>query len=229
MNRQQNNRERRAAHKVLPKAGVTCFYNTFVLNPTLVFQINCSAETPRLRQYPNRYMLKHIHYLFLITTVLYLASCKSKKTVVVSVPNRTNTAEVYSKKLGYDVGKGYNEKLLGAVVNWLGTPYKYNGCAKDGIDCSCFVKNVYNDVYQIELKRNTEDMAKQISSIKKHKLKEGDLLFFKTEGNKISHVGLFLKDNKFVHASTKKGVMVSDLTEPYFEKTLYKCGRIKNK
>jgi lipoprotein Spr len=89
------------------------------------------------------------------------------------------------------------------------------------------VKNIYSEVYKIELKRNSLEIFDACNLKSKEKLKEGDLIFFKTESNKVSHVGIYIKDNKFVHSSTKKGVMISDLKEPYFEKTYYKCGETK--
>ena len=60
------------------------------------------------------------------------------------------------------------------------------------------------------------------------KIKQGDLLFFKTNGNSISHVGVYLKNNKFVHASTSKGVMINDLEETYYKKYFYSAGRLKH-
>ena len=67
----------------------------------------------------------------------------------------------------------------------------------------------------------------EVKKISESDLKEGDLVFFNTNGKSISHVGVYLQNNKFVHASTKKGVMVSDMNEPYFKKTYVSSGRVK--
>ncbi|MGZ6519803.1 MAG: C40 family peptidase, partial [Bacteroidia bacterium] len=67
----------------------------------------------------------------------------------------------------------------------------------------------------------------QCKVVSKNNLEEGDLVFFKIDGDNISHIGVYLQNNKFVHATTKKGVMVDDLDEDYYKKYYYKGGRIK--
>lgn len=165
--------------------------------------------------------------LLFSSLLLIFYSCRSKRHVTTINKKETSAPfNTYSKKLGFEVDKNDDLKLIETVVAWLGTPYKYNSCNKNGVDCSCFVQEVYREAYNIALSRSSEEMLKQTHPIKKSHLHPGDLLFFKTEGNKVSHVGIFLKGTKFVHASTKKGVMISDLTEPYFEKTFFKAGRV---
>ena len=66
-----------------------------------------------------------------------------------------------------------------------------------------------------------------LKTVSKSNLEEGDLLFFKIDGDKISHIGVYLQNNKFVHATTKKGVMIDDLDEAYYKKYYYKAGRLK--
>jgi len=82
-------------------------------------------------------------------------------------------------------------------------------------------------VYKKTISSSTKALVEETKKIKDSDLKEGDLVFFNTDGKKISHVGVYLQNNKFVHASTKKGVMISDLNEPYFKKTYVHAARVK--
>lgn len=130
----------------------------------------------------------------------------------------------------YGDGKvdGLENKELQTVVNkWLGTPYKMGGETRKGTDCSGFVRSVYKEVYDIELEHSSKLMSKNTRKVRKQRrLIEGDLVFFKIEGNRVSHVGIYLKDGLFVHASTQKGVIVTSLDEPYYKRTYYRGGRV---
>lgn len=131
----------------------------------------------------------------------------------------------YSEKLGYTLTGNENPALIKEIGEWIGTPYKYGGCDKSGTDCSCFVKNVYKNVYGMYVARSTSDIMNDVRKINKSQLQEGDLVFFKT-GKKVSHVGIYISKNKFVHASSSKGVMISDLDNSYWLKTYVKSGRL---
>ncbi|MFN5423290.1 MAG: C40 family peptidase, partial [bacterium] len=84
-----------------------------------------------------------------------------------------------------------------------------------------------SETFGIKLPRTSQEQANQCIEISKDQLKEGDLVFFKT-GRGISHVGLYLSNNKFVHASTSAGVVISDLNELYWDKRFVKAGRVFN-
>lgn len=134
----------------------------------------------------------------------------------------------YSKRLGIELEGTENKALLAAIEEWLGTRYKMGGCSKSGVDCSCFVKAVYQKAYDAELGRSSADMFQSnLSPVRLDDLREGDLLFFKTKGGRIFHVGIYLKHNKFAHVSRLKGVKVSSLD--FFRKTLSSARRLKNK
>jgi hypothetical protein len=134
----------------------------------------------------------------------------------------------YSKQLGIALDGTENKALLAVIEEWLGTRYKMGGCSKSGVDCSCFVKSVYQKAYAAELGRSSADMFQDdLMSVKLDNLKEGDLLFFRTKGGRISHVGIYLKNDKFVHVSRLKGVKISSLD--YFKKILFSARRLKNK
>ncbi len=119
-----------------------------------------------------------------------------------------------------------DNKLLELIDSWYGTKYKYGGDTRDGVDCSGFTKAFMASFYNVNLTRNSADMYDKSTHIKKKKkLTQGDLVFFKTNGAKggITHVGIYLCNNKFVHASTTSGVIISDLDEDYY-KTRYAGG-----
>lgn len=133
----------------------------------------------------------------------------------------------YSIKMDVAVESIMNIPLLTKIDEWYGTPYNYGGTSKNGVDCSYFTLDVMQGVYNINMRRTAAEQYEQTSRISWEDLKEGDLIFFKTEGpNKISHVGIYLSNNKFVHSSVKKGVTISDLAEPYYQKTLFSMGRL---
>ena len=122
-----------------------------------------------------------------------------------------------------------NKYLLEEAKSWIGVPYKYGGNSKRGVDCSGLVVQVYKQVYGINLQRSSNLIyEKNCNKIKKNDLKEGDLVFFSTgRSKKINHVGIYLAKDKFVHASSSRGVIMSDLKEPYYISTYVSSGRVK--
>lgn len=135
------------------------------------------------------------------------------------------------KKLGMTITSKDNKKLYKEIAGWIGTPYKYGGSSKSGTDCSGFVYSIYQAVYGKTLTRQSSGMlTNNCNKINKSDLKEGDLLFFRTDGKKSTtpnHVAIYLKDNKFAHASSSKGVVIANLTDSYYIKTWLTGGRVK--
>jgi lipoprotein Spr len=115
--------------------------------------------------------------------------------------------------------------LFESIDEWYGTPYRYGGTTKKGIDCSAFVRATLKSAFGYELPRTAREQYYASIRISPTELKEGDLLFFNTRGG-ISHVGIYLKNNKFVHSSSSKGVTISDLFDSYYLSHLIGCGRI---
>jgi lipoprotein Spr len=116
-------------------------------------------------------------------------------------------------------------KLLEFMEDWYGTRYRLGGNDKSGIDCSAFVQSFFAAIYGLTISRTCREQYVETNRIKKSHLKEGDLVFFKTKGKSISHVGVYLRNNKFIHASTSSGVMISDLDEEYFQQRYAGAGR----
>ena len=107
-------------------------------------------------------------------------------------------------------------KVLMTAEEWLGTPYVYGGTSRSGTDCSGFVRNVFKEI-DIRLPRTSQEQSDQGTSVGTANIQPGDLLFFNTTGNGVSHVGIAIGDRKFIHASTSRGVIVSSLEEKYYD------------
>lgn len=132
----------------------------------------------------------------------------------------------YAILLNLPVECELNMKALGFIDEWYGVPYRFGGSTKTGVDCSAFTSFFMSYVYAITLPRRSQDQYNLSKKIKKNDLKEGDLVFFNTRGG-VSHVGVYIGYNKFAHASTSNGVIISDLEEPYFQKRYVASGRVK--
>ncbi len=167
--------------------------------------------------------------LFCVLFLVTLASCKSKKGVPQTKktePDRKEYREL-SEKLNLDIDKSDNIKLYKFVSSWLGVPHKLGSCTSYAIDCSCFVKLLHQQVYGKNLPRTADQMCKETKAISTNDLTEGDLVFFKINSKKVSHVGVYLKQGWFAHVSTSKGVMINNLSEAYYEKHYTSSGRVK--
>ena len=115
--------------------------------------------------------------------------------------------------------------LLQQIDHWWGTRYCLGGDDENCIDCSAFTQTLLRSVYGIDVPRTAKEQYDFSSHIKEEDLQEGDLVFFKS-GHKISHVGLYLINNKFVNASTSGGVTISDLNDAYWSKRYAGAGRV---
>jgi lipoprotein Spr len=125
-------------------------------------------------------------------------------------------------------GMRHNKSLYSFIEEWYGTPYLFGGTNHYGIDCSAFTRQLYNDVYNISIVRTSIEQFSQVEKIDPVELKEGDLVFFKIHSHNISHVGVYLYDGKFVHASVSQGVVISDLGDTYWTRYYAGCGRVKH-
>ena len=176
----------------------------------------------------------------IIVTILLLAivsSCSSNKK------NKKEKfddefVEIYQEEpkkkkekiiMGFNISKNDNLNLYIEADDWLGVPYKYGGNSKDGTDCSGMVYEIYKSVFNKKLERNSSAiMANNCKKIDRRKLSEGDLIFFATgkNKNKINHVGLYLKDGKFIHSSSSRGVIISSMDEKYYDEKFVCAGRV---
>lgn len=175
---------------------------------------------------PNYNFLKirTLYIFLLLPAMIALSSCHTSKKgkKLQGQPVKVETISV--KKL-----KGEEKKLVEEALTWQGTPYKYGASEKKrGTDCSGLVLKVYEEVTRKKLPRNSAKQAEFCKKIKKGDVRPGDLVFFATgsDPKKISHVGMMIGDESFIHASTKKGVIISEMTTPYYQRTFIMYGRV---
>lgn len=168
---------------------------------------------------------------YLCAIVLLSTSCGSKKKVVreyeadgIYPVERAEKPVKRPSKKGED---GLRSRIVAAARGWVGVPYRYGGESRDGVDCSGMVMCVYRDVAGIKLPRNSAKQGEYCISIKKTELQPGDLVFFTSrKGKNINHVGIYVGNGCFVHASTSRGVIVSDLDQDYYVRTYHSSGRV---
>jgi lipoprotein Spr len=120
-----------------------------------------------------------------------------------------------------------NQPLYKYIDEWWGTPYRLGGSSRQGIDCSAFVQGLMGSVYGISLPRVAREQKDYCQPLRMDELKEGDLIFFNTRGG-VSHVGVYLHNNHFVHAATSGGIMISSLEESYWQRRMLGAGRPAN-
>ena len=179
--------------------------------------------------------MREIRILILLFCVLLLFnSCGARKKSAVAGVNKTtierptggnrgNLKQYYANLLNTNP-RELNEDLYEFIDEWLGSPHRMGGQHKDGIDCSGFVGMIYKQVYHKNLPRSSRDMAEIVKRKYDDQLKEGDLVFFSFGGKTIDHVGIYLHNDKFVHVSTKQGVVISNLKDTWYYKYFTRCG-----
>jgi cell wall-associated NlpC family hydrolase len=151
-----------------------------------------------------------------------------KSTAVLEQAGKTFTSIVdkYSNMMQVSPSSISNVVLYQFIDEWYGTRYQLGGSGKRGIDCSALVQRLYSFVYGMDLVRTSVLQFRGSEYIAdKGKLKEGDLVFFRIHGGPVSHVGVYLKNNYFVHASSSRGVMISSLNDTYWTKYYVGGGR----
>ncbi len=162
--------------------------------------------------------------LFVIALLLLLGGCATPPQSNSPVKKVSKSKPLNQpQKMGEDQLLFY--LLRKEYAHWQGTPYRLGGNSKNGIDCSAFVKNIYRDSFNITLPRTTETQVKKGFFVYQKQLKVGDLVFFKT-GWSTRHVGIYIGERQFIHASTSKGVITSSLDNVYWNKKYWQARRI---
>jgi probable lipoprotein NlpC len=161
-------------------------------------------------------------FSFLLFCFIFNGCATKKNLRNANKPTSTN----YSAKLGCQIPVNSNKVFIDAISEWVGVPYSYGGNNMNGTDCSGFVQAIYKKVFNKNVEHNSHLLSKRATVIKYDNLEQGDLLFFKINKKQIDHVGMHIFDTYFIHASTKKGVIVSDLEQPYYQNTFAFYGRL---
>jgi lipoprotein Spr len=119
-----------------------------------------------------------------------------------------------------------NIPLLELIDKWWGTKYCMGGSTENCIDCSAFTQVILREIYAQSLPRTSQEQYNMAKRIEYEDLQEGDLVFFSAGGKAITHVGVYLQNNKFVHASTSAGVTITDLSDKYWNPKFRGGGRV---
>ncbi len=170
--------------------------------------LNLLPYTLRLKKYT----------FYLIAIMLFLTSCGTRKYTVKSDTKAAKAADAMANL--------QSKSLYRFITDWTGVKYRYGGLDKGGVDCSGFAFLLEKEIYGITLPRISREQANVVRRKDINNLKEGDLVFFSFGGYDVDHVGVYLNNGFFVHASTTRGVIVDDLTLPAYQKVLVKSGSV---
>ena len=164
-------------------------------------------------------------------TTLQPTSYRAKEDVTDQPETKDEIEKCYSIQFKYallldrEVESITNLKLYFFIESWMSTQYRFGGSGREGIDCSAFTSKLVSSVYEKTIPRTARDQYSNTERIERENLQEGDLVFFDTRGG-VSHVGLYLGNNYFVHSSVHGGVKISSLTDPYYNRKFIGGGRI---
>lgn len=169
--------------------------------------------------------------LLVAVTAALLSSCHSSRSVYYKNQDMRELARA-GLALGFDIGVDDDWGLMVESARWIGVPYRYGGNDRRGVDCSGLTTQIYKKVYGKSLHRKSADQYElDCKKVSRGKLKCGDLVFFVTSGKvrrkNINHVGIYLKDDKFIHASGSRGVVVDDLNSRYYVDCWIGGGKVK--
>lgn len=167
--------------------------------------------------------MKHrilLHTFILLITIIATSSCRTQQSAShIDYRALVRAAD----KLGFDIEEHDDHALMLESASWIGTPYQYGGNTRHGVDCSGLTCAIYQNVYRLRLPRRSVDQHNHslCTPVSGH-LRQGDLLFFssKNSNGRCAHVGIYLKNNSFIHASSTRGVVVDNLTGRYWQKHL---------
>lgn len=177
-------------------------------------------------------MKKYI-VLLLLTIVFFNSQAQNNGKISSPLPEKEEindpdnlASQYFSQIMGVAIAATSNIKMYKFIYDWIGTPYRLGGDSKKGVDCSKFAFQLYNKAFSTIIGNNSRNIFSMVNPIDKTELQQGDLVFFKIRSRAISHVGVYIGDNKFAHASSSKGVMISNLEAPYWSRYFYKGGRM---
>lgn len=160
----------------------------------------------------------------IIIGLLLVAGCSS----VTPDANLTQDVTIIDSNKNHLSDPAVTQSILTKQLKqWQGVPYKNGGMTRKGVDCSGFVYLTYLNQFGLAIPRTTQFQSEIGTSVSRSRLQAGDLVFFKT-GFKVRHVGIYLANNQFVHASTSKGVMVSSLNGNYWKEKYWQARRIED-
>ena len=159
-------------------------------------------------------------FLLLLTSLMFVA-CSSKPQPYKKISLKTQK----HPHINLQNKTPILQRLYASYEEWAGVKYCYAGESKNGIDCSALVQTIYKEAFGIHLPRTTKEQIKVGKRVSKKALKEGDILFFRTSYH-VLHSGIYLEKGEFIHASSKYGVMLSNIHNPYWRAKYFQARRV---
>jgi len=181
----------------------------------------CTLTTPCSNHY--RDLRQVLCWTFLFTLVLFSGCTGSHSAQGVKYSGK-NTKKY--TPLPISVHEDKLMELLENISSLLGIEYHYGGQSVTGFDCSGFVHYIYKDTFEANLPRTSQELARRGKKISPRNLKRGDLVFFRLNSSRIDHVGIYLDNDLFAHASSSKGVTMASLNNGYYKKHFVKALRL---
>ena len=178
-------------------------------------------------------IMKKYQTLFLLIIIIVYSGCAPR--YIERRPSPRSQKRIVQKSL--DIIKKVERenrdfrlsKIFYPMKTYLGTPYKFGGDTRRGMDCSGFTCSVFQESFKIKLPHNASQQYRNSKHISRSELKLGDLVFFSmNQSGNIGHVGIYIGNNYFAHASTSYGVVVSGLKEKYYRSRYVGAGRVLN-
>lgn len=169
--------------------------------------------------WPTNKCLKN-RYLALFLVIIFVNLIQGCTSTGYSKKNKINEKPITDSNL-----QARKTKLLAIYQIWQDTPYRLGGNSITGVDCSAFVRHAYQEISSYKLPRTTQYQVLLGKSVNQQQMVVGDLVFFKTNA-KTRHVGIYIDDEQFLHASTSKGVTISKLTNNYWQRHYWKTRRL---
>jgi len=160
------------------------------------------------------YLLKIWPGIMAVAALLFIVSCAHHHKESDDGLRETNRAPGQIQK-----------QLETEYQRWQGTRHRMGGSSRSGVDCSGFVKAVYKNIFMMDLPRTTQAQATIGRPVKKPDLQAGDLVFFKPPSYP-RHVGIYLSNSEFIHASKTKGVTISRMDPNYWDKYFWTARRL---
>ncbi|WP_035480997.1 NlpC/P60 family protein [Aliagarivorans marinus] len=170
--------------------------------------------------------MKNLQLVGLLVAVFSLGACSHRPSAPsASSPQPSHTKP--TKHLGNidPAVLSIHDKLVAQHADWHGVPHRWGGQSKSGVDCSALVQLTYQQHFSLQLPRTTQEQSSVGTAVSKQQLQAGDLVFFKTGRNQ-RHVGMMLDSQRFLHASYSKGVIISELSNPYWRKNYWRARRV---
>lgn len=152
---------------------------------------------------------------------VFSSSCTTNQKQLAAGPELSRVSKAQEPPQSYTV----EQRIFEEYQRWKGTRHQLGGAGRDGIDCSGFVKAVYQNAFHINLPRTTRAQVRKGNPVSYDDLRPGDLVFF-TPPNYPRHVGIFLNRSRFVHASKTNGVSISEIDAAYWRKYFWTARRI---